>query len=482
MGSPLSRRQFLGQGACAGLGLAGLLSTMGTLRLFNSTLSAQTVPGDDHKALVCLFLFGGNDGNNTLVPYDTAGYQAYAAARGILALPRTDLVRLTLAGGGDGREWALHPALAPLSPVFDAGKMSVLANVGTLVAPVTQAEYKSGGAAIPPYLFSHNDQQVQWQTSVPDSNRRVGWGGRLADHLQALNAGSQISMNVSLAGNNFFQVGEEVFQYHVTPQGSIGLHGRDATWAPNPQFRTAMDDTLERSYGHLFEQEYADIMRRSIRNDTLLKTTLANIPRYDRAPGSAGHQPGDLDLFPNCHTSTGTLTRVAAQLHMILRLVVSRDALALRRQIFFASLGGWDTHDDQLNDHAALLGQLAHAMTDFYNATVALGVSEEVTLFTASDFNRTYSTNGKGSDHAWGSHHLVVGGDVNGGRLVGRMPVLQSGGPDDTGNRGAWIPGIATDEYAATLARWFGVEDANLPLVLPNIGRFARRDLGFMHL
>ena len=482
MGHLLSRREFLGQGACAGLGLAGLLSTMGTLRLFNSTLSAQTVPGGDHKALVCLFLFGGNDGNNTLIPYDDAGYQAYAASRGILALPRTNLVRLTPAAGGDGRDWALHPSLAPLGPVFDAGKMAVLANVGTLVAPITQAEYKSGGAAIPPYLFSHNDQQVQWQTSVPDSTRRVGWGGRLADHLQALNAGSQISMNVSLAGNNFFQVGEEVFQYHVTPEGSIGLQGRDATWAPNPQLRQSTDDTLARSYGHLFEQEYANVMKRSIRNDTLLKTTLAAVPRYDRAPGAPGYQPGDLDLFPHCRTATGSLTRVAAQLHMILRLIASNGALSLRRQIFFTSLSGWDTHDDQLNDHSALLAQLASAVADFYNATVTLGLSEEVTLFTASDFNRTYSTNGKGSDHAWGSHHFVVGGGVNGGRLVGRMPVLQSGGPDDTGDRGAWIPGISTDEYAATLARWFGVSDANLPLVLPNIGRFARRDLGFMNL
>jgi uncharacterized protein (DUF1501 family) len=476
----LTRRQFLGQGACAGLGLAGLFSTMGTLRLFNSTLSAQSVPGSDHKALVCLFLFGGNDGNNTLIPYDSAAYQSYAAARGILALPRTDLTRLPLATGGDGREWALHPALSPLTSAFSAGRLALLANVGTLVAPITQAEYKSGGAAVPPYLFSHNDQQVQWQTSVPDSIRRVGWGGRLADHLQALNTGAQLSMNVSLAGNNFFQVGEEVFQYHVSPNGSVGLNGRDDNWAPNIQARQSTDDLLGRDYGHLFEREYANILGRAIRNDTLLKSTLATVPRYDRAPGSAGHQPGDLDLFTRSRTATGALNRVASQLHMILRMIVAQGALGLRRQIFFASLGGWDTHDDQLADHAALLNQLARALADFYDATVTLGVSRQVTTFTASDFNRTYSTNGKGSDHAWGSHHLVLGGAVAGGRIVGRMPVLQSGGPDDTGDRGAWIPGISTDEYSATLARWFGVSDANLPLVLPNIGRFASRDLGFM--
>ncbi len=482
MNTPITRRQFLGQGACAGLGLTGLLSAMGTLRLFNSTLSAQTLPpGNDYKALVCLFLYGGNDANNTLVPYDTAGYQAYAAARGLLALPRTDLVRLPVPAGGDGREWALHPAMSRLAPAYADGKMAMILNAGTLVAPLTKTEYKSGGAAIPPYLFSHNDQQVQWQTSVPDATRRIGWGGRLADHLQALNTGSQISMNISLAGNNFFQVGENVFQYQVTPNGSIGLSDYTATWDPRKQHMQGVRDTLDRSYGHLFEQEYASIMKRAISNDTLLKSTLANIPRYDRTPPTAGAVAGDLNLFPNSRNSDGTLTRVAAQLHMILRLIASRNALAMRRQVFFASLGGWDTHDDQLNDHSELLAQLSNAIADFYNATVTLGLSNEVTTFTASDFNRTYSTNGKGSDHAWGGHHLVVGGGVNGGRLIGRMPVLQSGGPDDTGDRGAWIPGISTDEYAATLARWFGVADSNLESVLPNIGRFSRRDLGFMN-
>ena len=481
--SPLSRRAFHGQGACAGLGLAGLLGTMGTLRLFNSTLAAQTLPpGDDYKALVCLFLFGGNDANNTLVPYDTTGHAAYAAARGVLALPRSDLVRLPLPSGGDGREWALHPAMSRLAPAFADGRLALLLNVGTLAAPLTKAEYESGGAAVPPYLFSHNDQQVQWQTSVPDATRRVGWGGRLADHLQALNGGSQLSMNISLAGNNFFQVGEEVFQYHVTPQGSIGLNQHDADWTPRREQARAIDAGLARGYGHVFEQEYADVMRRAIGNDTLLKSTLAGVPRYDRAAGSPDGRPGDLDLFPNSREPDGALTWIGAQLHMILRMIVARGSLAMRRQVFFSSLGGWDTHDDQLADHSALLAQLSNAIADFHQATTVLGLDEDVTLFTASDFNRTYSTNGKGSDHAWGGHHLVIGGAVDGGRLIGRMPVLQSGGPDDTGDRGAWIPGISTDEYAATLARWFGVSDANLDLVLPNIGRFARRDLGFMRL
>ena len=477
---PVSRRAFLGQLACGGLGLSGLLSTMGTLRLFNSTLSAQTLPpGDDYKALVCLFLFGGNDANNTLIPYDPAAHAAYSASRGILGLSRAELTRLTLPAS-DGREWALHPAMGRLAPAFNNGKLALLLNVGTLVAPITKAEFLSGGAAVPPHLFSHNDQQAQWQTSVPDAIKPIGWGGRLADHLQALNTGSQLSMNVSLAGNNFFQVGQEVYQYHVTPTGSVALNSHSGTWEPRPQQRDAIDANLNRSYGHLFEQEYADIMRRAISKDTLLKSILANIPRYDRAATATGAQPGDRNLFPNARDAQGRLTRVAAQLHMILRMVVARVPLDMRRQIFFASLGGWDTHDEQLADHNALLSQLADAIADFHAATVTLGVDRSVTLFTASDFNRTYSTNGKGSDHAWGGHHMVIGGDVLGGRLYGEMPVLQSGGPDDAGDRGLWIPTISTDEYSATLARWFGVSPANLPLVLPNIGRFARPNLGFM--
>lgn len=466
--SRISRREFIGQAACAGFSFAGLLSTIGTLRLFNATVSAQGLPGDDSKILVCLFLYGGNDANNTIVPRDLTGYTEYQRDRGILAIPRTSLLPLTLPAG-DGRDFGLHPAMAPLQALFNQGRMAMLCNVGTLVAPLTKAEYLSGGAAVPPYLFSHNDQQVQWQTSVPDSPKKVGWGGRLADQLQALNAGSQVSMNISIAGSNFFQVGEEVVQYHVTPQGSIGLHQYDANWSPIYEGYQAMDRTLGRSYGHLFEQEYADIVNRAIANDTLLKSALAGVQDHNAT-------------FANSTLPSGELTYVAAQLRMILRLIEARQTLGMRRQIFFAALGGFDTHDAQLEDHSALLGQLSNAIADFYHGTAALGIADKVTLFTASDFNRTYNSNGKGSDHAWGGHHMVVGGAVRGGQLYGAMPILQIEGPDDTGTRGSWIPTVSTDEMSATLARWFGVQQADLPLVLPNIGRFARPDLGFMTL
>ena len=461
----MNRRTFLRQSACAGVGYAGLFSAMSTLRLFNASLSAQGAPGDDYRALVCLFLYGGNDGNNVLVPLDPADYTAYAASRGILALPQSGL--LTIANpDGDGRSYGMHPSLPRLRGLYQSGRLAFLANVGTLVAPITKAEYQSGGAAVPPYLFSHNDQQVQWQTSVPDSPRKIGWGGRLADLKQALNGSSQISMNISLVGNNFFQVGNEVFQYHVTPQGSVGLSQYHETWAPRPQQYQALRDILGHDRGQLFEQEYALVMNRAIASDTLLRTTLAGIPAYD-------------DRFP-VHPPATARSYLQSQLRMILRLIAARTARGMRRQIFFCSLGGFDTHADQLDDHAALLTEIDHAVADFHQATVDLGVADEVTLFTASDFNRTFNSNGQGSDHAWGSHQFVVGGSVQGGRIYGRMPVLVPGGPDDTGSRGSWIPSLAVDEYSATLAKWFGVAPGEMPQVLPNIGRFANPDIGFL--
>lgn len=465
MSQPISRRRFIGQGACAGVGLTGLLSAMGTLRLFNASLSAQSLP-EDYRTIVCLFLYGGNDGNNMIVPTDTTGYNAYANTRGILAIPQSSLLPITTPNS-DGRQYGLHPGMARLQPVFNAGRMAMIANVGTLVAPITKAEYLSGGAAVPPYLFSHIDQQGQWQTSVPDSAKKIGWGGRLADLTQSLNEGSQISMNISLAGNNFFQTGNQVFEYSLSPDGSAGLQNYTNTGSPNPTLYGALQDTLGMSYSHLFEAQYANILKRAISSNAFLTSTLLNIPAYT-------------EKFTNSVDSTGKITSVGSQLKMILRMISARSSLSMKRQIFFCSVGGFDTHDNQLTNQNALLKQVSDAVADFYQGTVDLGISDKVTLFTASDFNRTYTTNGKGSDHAWGSHQFVVGGAVQGAQIYGSMPVLQASGPDDTGARGSWIPTTSVDEYSATLAKWFGVSASDMPSVLPNIRRFARPDMGFM--
>ena len=462
-----TRRQFIGQATCAGFSLSGLLSTMGTLRLLNASLSAQTLPpAGDFKALVCLFMYGGNDGNNVIIPHDATGYAAYAAARGILAVPSTDLHPLTLPSG-DGRDFGLHPSLTRVAGLFNSGQVAMVSNVGTLVGPLTKTQYLKGGAAVPPYLFSHSDQQVQWQTSVPDSPAKVGWGGRLADLTQALNAGSQISMNISLAGQNYFQVGNEVFQYQMDSSGSVGLDQYDATWSPMKEQYAAVRDVVGHSYGQLFEQEYVNVIGRAIANDTLLKTVLATIPDY-------------ASKFTASTGTNGQLSDLAGQLRMIMRLIAAQSALGMKRQIYFVGIGGFDTHSDQLATQADLLTMLDNGLADFQGGINDLGLANNVTLFTASDFSRTYSSNDQGSDHAWGNHHFVMGGAVKGGQIYGSMPTLQVSGPSDTGSRGSWIPGISTDEYSATLAKWFGVSPQNMAMVLPNIGRFAQPDLGFM--
>ena len=449
MTSP-TRRTFIRQAACAALTTTGILNTIFDLR----RLSAAPLDTTDYKALICLFLFGGNDANNVIIPHDASGYASYSAARGTLAIPQASLLPLTLQNG-DGRDFGFHPNLVELQALFNQGKLGLVANVGTLVAPVTRAQYLAGGAAVPPQLFSHADQSVQWQTSVPGVISKTGWGGRMADMLQSLNAGSKISLSLSIAGTNTFEVGNTVLPYVISPNGSIGLSGFDGSANANVRLQ-AFKDLLALPHNNLFEQAYSDTVSRSIAANDLLTSALTGIPAFQT-------------VFP--------ATNLGAQLNMIAKLIAARTNLSMNRQIFFCSVGGYDTHGDQLAGQANLLTELSQGLNAFYNATVELGVAPQVTTFTASDFGRTYPTNGSGSDHGWGSHQFVLGGAVQGGRLFGTFPTLAVNGPDDTG-QGRWIPTTSVDEFSATLATWFGVSASDLHTVLPNIGRFAHPNLG----
>ncbi len=455
--SPWTRRRFV-KGACAAVGMTSLANTVFDLR----RIASAAVGPADYKALVCLFLYGGNDGNNMVVPRGPE-HAAYAAARGGLGLPLGSLRALS-GTTPDGRQWGLHPALPELHALYTQGKAAIVANVGPLVAPLTRAQYEAGGAAVPPQLFSHSDQTLHWQTSLPDQPARSGWGGRIADLIHAANGNAQLSMSMSLAGNNTFQVGSAVTQYQVSPDGSIGLgwYYDGNEWNDPPS--TAIRRLMSQSYGNLFTQGYRDVFSRALAQDRLLAGALEAVPPLQTT-------------FPDSY--------VGRQLQMIARLISARGGLGLQRQVFFCAADGYDTHGEQVGGqaevgaHADLLAELDAALGAFYRATVELGVENAVTTFTASDFGRTYASNGDGSDHGWGNHHLVVGGAVGGGRIYGDMPVLAVDGPDDVGE-GRWIPTIAVDEYAATLARWFGVAASDLPLVFPNLGRFRRTDVGFM--
>ncbi|HVS00456.1 MAG TPA: DUF1501 domain-containing protein [Thermoanaerobaculia bacterium] len=452
-----TRRDFLrtvGRGACAAVGTTSIVRTL--FDLGHVAAAAELPKAGDYKALVCLFLYGGNDGNNTLVPRSGSDYAQYAAARGSLALPQGSLRPITPLTA-DGRNWGLHSALAGLQGLFAQQKMAILPNAGPLLAPLTRAQLLAGGAAVPPQLFSHSDQQVHWQTSIPDRDPRSGWGGRMADLLHSLNDNAQVSMSMSLAGSNMFQIGDVVTQYQLSPDGSIGLDGFTDGPTADPVSR-AIRSLLGLPSDNVLVRGAADVTRRALDTNLLLQTAL------DQAPPLA-------TVFPD--------TYLGRQLRMIARLIAVRGTLGLSRQVFFCAADGYDTHGDQLATHAGLLGDLDASLTAFYNATVELGTAGSVTTFTASDFGRTYPSNGDGTDHGWGGLQLVVGGAVRGGDLYGQVPALAVDGPDDAGD-GRWIPTISVDEYSATLARWFGVSATDLATVFPNLGRFNRPDLGFM--
>ena len=406
---------------------------------------------------MCVFLYGGNDANNVLIPTDNSSYATYAAQRTALAIPQANILSISPKSYNDGRQFGLHPSLTELQALFAQGKLAVLANTGTLLRPTTLSQYLSGTASLPPQLFSHADQQTQWQSSLSDRPFQTGWGGRLADLIDALNTNSTISMSISVAGQNSFQVGNTVSEYAVSPSGAVTLTGATGGTI-NPVRYGAQLDLLSQTEQNLFQAAFANTTKSAIADATLLTSLLTGAVALKTT-------------FPT--TTLGT------QLSMIAKLISAAPQLGLKRQIFFASLGGFDTHTVELATQGPLLTQVSQALNAFYSATVELGVSNQVTAFTASDFSRTYNTNGNGADHGWGSNHMILGGAVNGGDLYGKVSSLQIGGPDDTG-RGRWIPSTSVDQYAATLASWFGVSATNLPTVFPNVGRFATSDLGFM--
>jgi uncharacterized protein (DUF1501 family) len=446
-----TRRTFIRQAACAALGASGLVGTIFDLR----KLSAATYSAaNDYKALVCVFLYGGNDANNVIIPNDPGEYASYAAARGVLAIPQPSLLPLVFLDG-DTRHFGFHPKLSELQSLFNQGKLAMIANVGTLVGPITKSEYLGGGAAVPPQLFSHADQSVQWQTSAPDQVN-IGWGGRTADLLNSMNANAKISLNISIAGTNTFEVGNTVLPFQVSPAGTFALTGFNGSANSNIRLQ-AFKDLLAQPHQNLLEKAYADTMTRSIADNDALSSLLA-VPPFST-------------IFPN--------SAFGRQLKMVAKFINARSNLSMQRQIFFCAVSGYDTHGTQITAQSGLLSELSQALSAFYSATVEMGVDQQVTTFTASDFGRTFPTNGSGSDHGWGSHQFVLGGAVQGGRLYGTFPTLAVDGPDDTG-QGRWIPTTSVEEFSATMASWFGVAPSDLSTIFPNIGRFANPNLGFL--
>ena len=485
-----SRRHFLRQAACAKLGYFGLVNALAQMRLFNAAVAQN--PPSDYKALVCLFLFGGNDGNNLLIPYSGPFRSQYVNARGVLSISTANLHQVH-PQNDTANGWGFHPSLGQLASLFETGKLAVLHNVGTLSYPIAdRTEFLSGTVPVPPQIFSHSDQQVQWQSSVPDRPFQTGWGGRLADLINAgSNPDSNVSMSISLSGINSFQVGTDVVQYAVTADGAIPLsgYGTDYTNALNPDGTyknnqagwrlKAFERIMAYTHANLMEEGYAQVMRRA-------RDAEAVVAQADDSALASGV---DFDaIFASADTPLGD------QLKMIAKLVAGRTDLGNNRQVFFCSQGGYDTHQDQINSQVNLLTELGDAMAAFQAAIDALGLTDKVVLFTASDFTRTLTPNGNdantaGSDHGWGGPAMVMGGPVVGQNLYGHFPNITPGGSADAGgSRGRWIPSTAVDQYGAVLARWFGVDSASMETIFPNLARFddpfsvASANLNFLNL
>jgi uncharacterized protein (DUF1501 family) len=416
---------------------------------------AQTT--SDYRALVCVFLFGGNDSNNMLVPFDTTGYGNYASLRGPVALSRSALRQLS-----PTPNFAVHPNLPEVQGLYNSGKLAFLTNVGTLIQPTTQAQYLANHGARPSNLFSHPDQQLEWQNQAISGRTRSGWAGRIADRLNVqYNSGAQVPMICSLDGDTIFCNGESTQPISLGNQGAVPPYCADGQYCAS-RLQTAQQlATL--SSGVALVQADNDITSNAYRYNTVLTDAMS----------SAG---GLQTAFP-----TGGGNPFGSQLKQVAKMMQVHSALGVKRQIFFVGGGDFDTHGSQLSIQAALLSQLSPALSAFYSATEELGLASQVTTFTCSDFSRAFQPNSaNGSDHAWGGHHIVMGGAVQGGRMYGTFPTLALGGPDDSDKNGRWIPTTSSSQYAATLAQWFGVATDDLSYVLPSLRNFSQSNLGFL--
>ena len=476
-----SRRAFLrrsGQLALSGTALpfALNLAAMGEAAAFDAT---------DYKALVCVFFYGGNDYANTVVTYDDPSYNAYSTIRGGgagqtaggIALAKADLAATLLnpttplAGG---RQYALHPAMTGLAGLFNSGQAAVQLNVGPLVVPLTKAQYNSSDRKtypLPPKLFSHNDQQSIWQSSSPEGST-IGWGGNIGDLALAANSNSLFTC-ISVTGNAVFLSGDSALSYQVSSGGgAVPINGVKNNVYGSSAVKNAMATLVQQSRSHTLENEYNKVTARAIGAEVQVTSGLAGVTLATPFP---------------------TGNPLADQLKTVARLIGARNTLGNRRQVFMVSIGGFDLHDNLIAQHPGLLGKVSDALSAFYKATVELGVANKVTAFTASDFGRTLASNGDGADHGWGSHHLVVGGAVNGKAFYGTPPPVSVGSTAAASDQwhvgqGRLLPSTSVDQYAATLAKWFGVADSELTGILPNISRFGATagrpdypvNLGFM--
>ena len=457
----ISRRQFIGQANCAAVGTASLLSSLLSLRLTAGAASASNFT--DYKALVCLFLNGGNDSFNMLVPRQQNAYNEYEQVRGGvggtgLAIPRSDLHQITsslqnTSAGAGYSDFGIHPDLPYLKTLYDQGDLAFVSNVGSLIEPTSLVQYNDGSKPKPEGLFSHPDHQIHWQTLVPQvrGSAPKGWGGRMAEVMSHANQQSNIAMNISLSGANVLQSGTTTVPYITDPGGVVELKN----YGQDPTLQLAVDDILGQHYQSIYSKTLAHANRNSIDASVAFKSALDSLST-----------PFDPSVISG-------ETQTYKRLSMVSKIIEARTALSMNRQIFFVERGGWDHHNELLGPQSNLFIELNEAIEIFWTAIQSMGLQNNVVLYTASDFGRTLTSNGSGSDHAWGGNHFIISGSANGGEIYGKYPDLALNNSSTDLGRGRILPTTSVDSYMAELAYWYGVPNSEISTVIPNINNFS---------
>ena len=449
MSHKYSRRKFLGTMPCMAVGSTTLFSSLINLKAMNSIMGSTSILGGDYKALVCVLLSGGNDSYNMIVPRGNNEYNDYATVRSNQAIPQDQLLAIN-PNTTDGREYGLHPSLINIQSLFNSGKIAFVNNVGTLVEPTSKSGVLDSTSSLPLGLLSHSDQVQHWQTAFPQDRTNLGWGGKMADILKSMNSQDDVSMNISLGGNNVFQRGETIVEYAINNDGGVAIQGWNN---PAPFFQLMTEDVtdmLNRQYEDIFKESYKGVLKRSIDSNEVFNSAIDNLAPL------------------NTQFSQNNLSQ---DLRMVAQSIAVRDQLGAKRQIFFVELGGFDNHDELINNHSLLMSTIDTAFAEFYAATEELGISDCVTTYTISDFARTLTSNGNGTDHAWGGNVMVMGGAVKGKEMYGEYPEIRLNTDLELGG-GIMLPTTSTDEYFAELALWFGISPNDLSQILPNIGNF----------
>ncbi len=470
-----SRRQFLRTASMASM--AGFYVSPFFVELNSLAAMAQGTGGTDYRALVCVYLAGGNDGHGTVIATDPDSFAAFTSARSGapgLAYPMSELLPITLQTPQSGRTFALNPSLGGVQTLFNAGRAAIIANTGTLVAPATKTQINANSVPLPDSLFSHFDQTAAWQAIASNlgSGERVGWGGAVADAIEAMNLNSNSMFTcISTSGNALFLSGQDSFQLNVTSAGPIPIYGLQNPPFGVPAASNPLNSILTADENNLFSQEYEIVINRSMQAQAMLATAMA-----PAGVGGVANPPQYLNPMTNMLANNP----LATSMQTVARIIAGRAQLGVTRQIFYVQLGSFDTHNNQAVQHAQLLTQLGSAFEYFDGLMVGMGLGSNVTSFTISDFGRTLTSNSNGTDHGWGSHHFVVGGAVNGQNMYGQYPVVGVDQVNDLG-AGRLIPTTAVEQYAGTLASWFGLSDSQIRTVFPNFGNFGTDPyLGFM--